>query len=317
MYCDSKNAIAISCNPVQHSRTKHINIRYHFIKEHVEKGTVELYFVGTEYQLADLFTKALPKERFEYLVHRIDVIICSSLFSTSIQLQLMMLKTCCNLMQMIGRKLTFDGSGYVTAGIKEVYEEDRKTIDLKPKMGSLLTNPKMNEKKTMAIEDSNSKALVATDNNEDIDWTKEFDAEPVTYAMIALTGVEQDDWSMEFDAEHVHFGQDGLDDFDWSNKDDDTPVSLALMLQNQKTRVPQAVLSRITDRKLLSMDGISRDLDSQVTHHPSSRAIQIEVLKDYAIVDSDAMELGSKRIIIPSGGIIVGAKKATEDEVCL
>ncbi|GJZ36737.1 hypothetical protein Tco_0582928 [Tanacetum coccineum] len=73
MYCDSKSAIAISCNPVQHSKTKHIDIRYHFIKEHVEKGTVEIYFVGTEYQLADLFTKALPKERFEYLVHRIEV----------------------------------------------------------------------------------------------------------------------------------------------------------------------------------------------------------------------------------------------------
>ncbi|GJV43143.1 hypothetical protein Tco_1427679 [Tanacetum coccineum] len=48
-----------------------------------------------------------------------------------------------------------------------------------------------------------------------------FDAEPVTYAMMALTGVEQDDWSIEFDAEHMHFGQDGLDDFDWSNKADD------------------------------------------------------------------------------------------------
>ncbi|GJY02195.1 hypothetical protein Tco_0360347 [Tanacetum coccineum] len=73
MYCDSKSAIAISCNPVQHSKTKHIDIRYHFIKEHVEKGTVEIYFVGTEYQLADLFTKALLKERFEYLVHRIGM----------------------------------------------------------------------------------------------------------------------------------------------------------------------------------------------------------------------------------------------------
>ncbi|GJS37692.1 retrovirus-related pol polyprotein from transposon TNT 1-94 [Tanacetum coccineum] len=67
------NAIAILCNPVQHSKTKHIDIQYHFIKEHVEKGTVELYFVRTEYQLADLFTKALPKERFEYLVHRIGM----------------------------------------------------------------------------------------------------------------------------------------------------------------------------------------------------------------------------------------------------
>nr|GEW96931.1 hypothetical protein [Tanacetum cinerariifolium] len=71
MYYDSKSAIAISCNRVQYSHTKHIDIRYHLIKEHVEKGMVELYFVGTEYQLADLFTKALPKERLEYLVHRI------------------------------------------------------------------------------------------------------------------------------------------------------------------------------------------------------------------------------------------------------
>ncbi|GKC20987.1 hypothetical protein Tco_1023137 [Tanacetum coccineum] len=73
MYYDSKSAIAISCNSVQHSNTKHIDIRYHFIKEHVKKGTMEIYFVGTEYQLADLFTKALPKERFEYLVHRIGM----------------------------------------------------------------------------------------------------------------------------------------------------------------------------------------------------------------------------------------------------
>ncbi|GKC90932.1 hypothetical protein Tco_1151581 [Tanacetum coccineum] len=73
MYCDSKSAISISCNPVQLSRTKHINIQYHFIKEHVEQGTIKLYFVRTEYQLADLFTKALPKERFEYLVNRIGM----------------------------------------------------------------------------------------------------------------------------------------------------------------------------------------------------------------------------------------------------
>nr|GFA42865.1 hypothetical protein [Tanacetum cinerariifolium] len=73
MYCDLKSAIAISCNPVQHSRTKYIDIQYHFIKEHVEKDTVELYFVRTEYQLADLYTKSIPKERFEYLVHRIDM----------------------------------------------------------------------------------------------------------------------------------------------------------------------------------------------------------------------------------------------------
>nr|GFA30643.1 hypothetical protein [Tanacetum cinerariifolium] len=61
IYCDSKSAIAISCNPVHHTRTKHIDARYHFIKDHVEKRTIELYFVGTEYQLADLFTKSLPE----------------------------------------------------------------------------------------------------------------------------------------------------------------------------------------------------------------------------------------------------------------
>ncbi|GKB67713.1 putative ribonuclease H-like domain-containing protein [Tanacetum coccineum] len=68
IYCDSKSAIGISYNPVQHSRTKHIAVRYHFIKEHVEKGTIELYFVKTDYQLSDLFTKALPVDRFNYFV---------------------------------------------------------------------------------------------------------------------------------------------------------------------------------------------------------------------------------------------------------
>nr|GEX55081.1 retrovirus-related Pol polyprotein from transposon TNT 1-94 [Tanacetum cinerariifolium] len=73
MYCDSKAAIAISCNPIQHSRTKYIDVCYHFIKEKVEKGIVELFFVETEYQLADLFTKSLPVERFKYLVRQLGI----------------------------------------------------------------------------------------------------------------------------------------------------------------------------------------------------------------------------------------------------
>nr|GEX88697.1 copia protein [Tanacetum cinerariifolium] len=73
IYCDSKSSIPISCNPVQHSRIKHIAVRYHFIKEHVEKGTIELYFVKTDYQLADIFTKALPADRFNYLVRRLGM----------------------------------------------------------------------------------------------------------------------------------------------------------------------------------------------------------------------------------------------------
>nr|GEW44631.1 retrovirus-related Pol polyprotein from transposon TNT 1-94 [Tanacetum cinerariifolium] len=72
IYYDSKSVIAISCNPIQHTRTKHIYVRYHFIKDHVEKGTIELYFVGTKFQLADLFTKSLPETRFKFLVEKLD-----------------------------------------------------------------------------------------------------------------------------------------------------------------------------------------------------------------------------------------------------
>ncbi|GJV18584.1 retrovirus-related pol polyprotein from transposon TNT 1-94 [Tanacetum coccineum] len=73
LYCDNKSAIALCCNNVQHSRSKHIDVRYHFIKEQVENGVVELYFVRTEYQLADIFTKALPRERFNFLVEKLGM----------------------------------------------------------------------------------------------------------------------------------------------------------------------------------------------------------------------------------------------------
>ncbi|GJU59898.1 retrovirus-related pol polyprotein from transposon TNT 1-94 [Tanacetum coccineum] len=73
LYCDSQSAIALSCNTEQHSRTKHIVVRYHFIKEQVENEIVELYFFKTAYQLADIFTKALARERFEFLVKRLGM----------------------------------------------------------------------------------------------------------------------------------------------------------------------------------------------------------------------------------------------------
>ncbi|GJW98994.1 retrovirus-related pol polyprotein from transposon TNT 1-94 [Tanacetum coccineum] len=73
LYCDNKSAIALCCNNVQHSRSKHIDIRHHFIREQVEKGVVELYFMRTEYQLADIFTKALPRERFEFILPRLGM----------------------------------------------------------------------------------------------------------------------------------------------------------------------------------------------------------------------------------------------------
>ncbi|GKE64856.1 hypothetical protein Tco_1519017 [Tanacetum coccineum] len=71
MYYDNRSVIALCCNNIQHSRSKHIDIRHHFIRE--QKGVVELYFVMTDYQLADIFTKALPRERFEFLFPRLGM----------------------------------------------------------------------------------------------------------------------------------------------------------------------------------------------------------------------------------------------------
>ncbi|GKF30386.1 hypothetical protein Tco_0100184 [Tanacetum coccineum] len=56
-----------------HSRSKHIDIRHHFIREQVENRVVKLYFVETNYQLADILTKALPRERFEFLLPRLGM----------------------------------------------------------------------------------------------------------------------------------------------------------------------------------------------------------------------------------------------------
>ncbi|GKB88313.1 hypothetical protein Tco_0960585 [Tanacetum coccineum] len=73
MFCDKKSLIALCCNNVQHSRSKHIDIKFHFIKEHVENGVIELYFVNTKYQLADIFTKALGRERIEFLINKLGM----------------------------------------------------------------------------------------------------------------------------------------------------------------------------------------------------------------------------------------------------
>ncbi|GJS69217.1 hypothetical protein Tco_0702058 [Tanacetum coccineum] len=73
MYCDNKSTIALCCNNVQHSRSKHIDIRFHFKKEQVENRVVELYLVSTEYQLADIFTKALGRERIEFLINKLGM----------------------------------------------------------------------------------------------------------------------------------------------------------------------------------------------------------------------------------------------------
>ena len=72
--CDNTSAIAIANNPVQHSRTKHIDIRYHFLREHVMNGTVELHFVPTDQQIADIFTKPLDESTFSRLVGELGML---------------------------------------------------------------------------------------------------------------------------------------------------------------------------------------------------------------------------------------------------
>ncbi|GKE30434.1 hypothetical protein Tco_1445818 [Tanacetum coccineum] len=73
LYSDNKSVIALCWNNVQHSRAKHIDVQYHFIKEMVENGIVKLYFVWTEYQLANIFTKPLPRERFNFLIEKLGM----------------------------------------------------------------------------------------------------------------------------------------------------------------------------------------------------------------------------------------------------
>ncbi|GJY95827.1 retrovirus-related pol polyprotein from transposon TNT 1-94, partial [Tanacetum coccineum] len=67
IFCDNTSAITISKNPLLHSRTKHIDIRYHFIRDHILKGDIELHFIPTEYQLVDIFTKPLDEPTFTRL----------------------------------------------------------------------------------------------------------------------------------------------------------------------------------------------------------------------------------------------------------
>ncbi|KAK6153338.1 hypothetical protein DH2020_012977 [Rehmannia glutinosa] len=72
--CDNTSAIAITQNPVLHSRTNHIDVRYHFIRDHVEKKDITLEYISTDKQLADIFTKPLCESRFEELKHELELI---------------------------------------------------------------------------------------------------------------------------------------------------------------------------------------------------------------------------------------------------
>ena len=62
--CDNTSAINLTKNPIQHSRTKHIEIRHHFIRDHVQKGDIVLEYVDIKHQMADIFTKPLAEKQF-------------------------------------------------------------------------------------------------------------------------------------------------------------------------------------------------------------------------------------------------------------
>jgi hypothetical protein len=65
--CDNESAIKIAYNPCEHSRTKHIDIRHHFLRDHAIKGDIVISHVGTNDQLANIFTKPLYEKRFHKL----------------------------------------------------------------------------------------------------------------------------------------------------------------------------------------------------------------------------------------------------------
>jgi len=68
LFCDNTSAINLTKDPIQHSRTKHVEIHHHFIRDHVIKSHCVIQFVSYENQFADLFTKSLNKERFKVLL---------------------------------------------------------------------------------------------------------------------------------------------------------------------------------------------------------------------------------------------------------
>jgi hypothetical protein len=74
IYCDNTSAISVSKNPIMHSKMKHIPIKYHFLREQVAEKNMRVEYVGTKEQVAYIFTKPLPREAFEYLLHRIRLI---------------------------------------------------------------------------------------------------------------------------------------------------------------------------------------------------------------------------------------------------
>jgi hypothetical protein len=74
LLCDNESAIRMADNPVEHSRTKHIDIRYHFLRDHQQRGDIEIAYVSTKKQLADIFTKTLDEKTFSKLRNELNIL---------------------------------------------------------------------------------------------------------------------------------------------------------------------------------------------------------------------------------------------------
>ena len=74
LLCDNESAIRMTDNPVEHSRTKHIDIRYHFLRDHQQKGDIKIAYVNTQNQLADIFTKPLDEKTFSKLRNELNIL---------------------------------------------------------------------------------------------------------------------------------------------------------------------------------------------------------------------------------------------------
>jgi hypothetical protein len=74
LLCDNESAIRMEDNPVEHSHTKHIAIRYHFLRDHQQKGDIEIAYINTKEQLADIFTKPLDEQTFTKLRHELNIL---------------------------------------------------------------------------------------------------------------------------------------------------------------------------------------------------------------------------------------------------
>jgi hypothetical protein len=74
LLCDNESAICIADNPVEHSLTKHIDIRYHFLRDHQQKGDIEIAYVSTHNQLVDIFTEPLFEKTFSKLRNELNIL---------------------------------------------------------------------------------------------------------------------------------------------------------------------------------------------------------------------------------------------------